>query len=87
VLGRASDGDRTLSEWRRSALHRTRRVRDAATREVTIHLLDAALARPAASWRLHRAWPVRWTGPALDATEPTIAWEELELVYADLTWM
>jgi phage tail-like protein len=39
------------------------------------------------AWRLTRAWPVRWSGPAFDAMSGEIAWEELELAYDDLEWL
>ena len=84
VLGRAIDGDPTFYRWRREALAEEDEVRAAATRDVTIRVLDPATRRPAAVLRLHCAWPRRWSGPALDARSDEVAWEELEVVYHDL---
>jgi len=84
VLGRALDGDPTLYAWRREALSDDEEVRAAATRDVTIDVLDAATRTSVAALRLHCAWPQRWTGPVLDARSNEVAWEELEVVYHDL---
>jgi phage tail-like protein len=84
VLGRALDGDTTFYRWRREALAEEDEVRTAATRDVTIRVLDAATGRPATVLRLHCAWPRRWSGPVLDGRSDEVAWEELEVVYHDL---
>ena len=34
-----------------------------------------------ARWNLHRAWPSKWTGPALRALGNEVAIETLELVH------
>lgn len=83
VLERAFDGDTTLYAWRRRAATTDVKAQHAATRDVSITILDAA-GTEVSVLVLHRAWPVRWSGPALDANEATIATESLELVYADL---
>jgi phage tail-like protein len=84
VLARALDGDPTFYRWRRETLAEEDEVRAAATRDVTIRVLDPATRRPAAVLRLHCAWPLRWSGPVLDGRSEEVAWEELEIVYHDL---
>jgi phage tail-like protein len=83
VLERAFDGDTTLYAWRRRAATHDVKAQHAATRDVEIVVRDAA-GTDIATLLLHRAWPVRWAGPALDANEASVAVESLELVYADL---
>ena len=39
------------------------------------------------AWKLTRAWPSRWTGPAFDALSGDIAFEEIELSFEDLDWI
>ena len=39
------------------------------------------------AWRLVRAWPCRWSGPAFDALRADIAFEEIELRFDDLVWL
>jgi phage tail-like protein len=58
-------------------------AQQAATQDVQISVLDTAGA-VVATLLLQRAWPVSWSGPALDANEARVATESLELVYADL---
>jgi phage tail-like protein len=82
VLRRALSGDTTLFDWRRSIVD----GRD-DRRTVTIHLLERAGGRIANSWRLVRSWPCRWSGPALNALESGIAFEEVELAFDDLVWV
>lgn len=83
VLERAFDGDTTLYAWRRRAATHDVEAQHAATRDVQITVLDAAGA-VVATLLLQRAWPVRWSGPALDANDAQVATESLELIYADL---
>ena len=82
VLRRALTDDTTLFDWRRAILDGKR-----DRRSVTIHQLDGAGGRIANSWRLVRAWPCRWSGPALNALESDIAFEEVELAFDDLLWL
>jgi phage tail-like protein len=37
-------------------------------------------------WTLVNAWPCRWSGPAFDALNDDIAYEEVELMFDDLVW-
>jgi hypothetical protein len=82
VLRRALTNDTTLFDWRRAVVDGKR-----DRRNVTIHQLDGAGGRIANSWRLVRAWPCRWSGPALNALESGLAFEEVELAFDDLVWL
>jgi tail tube protein gp19 len=82
VLRRALTSSRELFEWRRRIVEG---VDD--RRQVTISQLDAPAGRIVNSWRLVRAWPCRWSGPAFDAAETGLAYEELELAFEDLVWL
>ena len=75
VLRRGFAGDASLFQWWRG-------IRDGAPdrRDVTITLLDEA-REPVAQWRLRRAWPAKWEGPALNAKTSEVAIESLELVH------
>jgi phage tail-like protein len=82
VLRRALTTSSELYDWRRNVIHGKddRRV-------VTIHQLEAPGGRIANSWRLSGAWPRRWSGPAFNAAESSVAYEELELAFDDLVWL
>jgi phage tail-like protein len=82
VLRRALSRDTTLFDWRRTIVDGKN-----DRRTVTIHQLERAGGRIANSWRLVRAWPCRWSGPALNAIESGVAFEEVELAYDDLVWV
>lgn len=82
VLRRALTRDTTLFDWRRAVADGER-----DRRTVTIHQLERGGGRIANSWRLVRAWPCRWSGPALNALESGIAFEEVELAFDDLVWV
>jgi phage tail-like protein len=82
VLRRALTSSTELYDWRRNVVdgEDDRRV-------VTIHQLEAPGGTIANSWRLMGAWPRRWSGPAFNAAESSVAYEELELAFDDLTWL
>lgn len=82
VLRRALTRSKELYEWRR-------RIVDGIDdrRQVTIRQLEAPAGAVANSWRLVRAWPCRWSGPAFNAAESGLAYEELELAFDDLIWL
>lgn len=81
VLARAIDGDRTLYDWRHEAMHGK-----SAIRHIVIEHLVRAGGDVLYRFELSHCWPVRWTGPTYDAFTGEIAFEELEVVYADLHW-
>lgn len=82
VLRRALTSDTELYDWRR-------RIAEGAKdrRTVTIRQLESAEGGVVNSWKLVRAWPCRWSGPAFNALESGIAYEELELAFDDLVWL
>jgi len=82
VLRRALTGSKELYGWREQA-HAGR----PAERNVEIQHYDSTGEVLVGSWELERAWPCRWSGPPLNATDgESIACEELELAYARLIW-
>jgi len=54
-----------------------------ARRTVTIQLLSED-GTPVLTWKLLRAWPSKFSGPALDAKGTDVAMEELVLSYERL---
>ena len=82
VLRRALTRSTELYEWRRRVSNGEVDLRD-----VTIQQLEAAGGSIVNAWRLVEAWPCRWSGPAFDALDNAIAYEEVELVFADLVWL
>jgi hypothetical protein len=81
VLRRALTTSTELYDWRRAiAAGKDDR------RTVTIHQLDSAGGKIVNSWRLVRAWPSRWSGPAFNALGSGVAFEELELAFDDVVW-
>jgi phage tail-like protein len=82
VLRRALTASTELYDWRR-------RIVDGKDdrRDVTVHQLSAPGGNIVNSWRLVRAWPCRWSGPAFDAMNGDVACEELELTFDDLIWL
>jgi len=82
VLRRALTASTELYDWRRLIVQGKDDRRD-----VTIRQLSAPGGKIVNSWRLVRAWPCRWSGPAFDAMKNDIAYEELELTFDDLVWL
>ena len=81
VLRRALTPSTELYEWRRRVVA----GRD-DRRDVTIRQLSAPGGRIVNQWTLVNAWPCRWSGPAFDALNDEIAYEEVELMFDDLVW-
>jgi phage tail-like protein len=81
VLRRALAASTELYDWRRAIVD----GKD-DRRTVTIHQLDGPGGKIVNSWRLVRAWPSRWSGPAFNALESGVAFEELELAFDDVVW-
>ena len=82
VLRRALTDSSELFDWRRRIVDG-----DEDRRVVTIQQLQAPGGRIANSWNLVGAWPCRWSGPAFNALDSGIAYEELELAFDDLVWL
>lgn len=82
VLRRALTDSTDLYDWRRAIIGGKDDRRD-----VTIRQLAGPGGEVANAWRLVRAWPCRWSGPAFDALTNDIAWEDLELTFDDLVWL
>ena len=82
VLRRALGTSTDLYEWRRGVMSGKDDRRD-----VTIRQLAAPGGTIVNAWRLTRAWPCRWSGPAFDAMKNDIAFEELELMFDDRVWL
>lgn len=81
ILRRALTRSSELFDWRRRIVDGTE-----DRRSVTIQQLEPPAGKIANSWRLERAWPCRWSGPAFDALESGVAYEEVELAFDDLVW-
>lgn len=81
LLRRALTRDTELYDWRRNIAEGKR-----DRRQVTIQQLSGPGGTIVNAWRLVRAWPCRWSGPAFNALESGIAYEELELVFDDIVW-
>ena len=58
----------------------SRKVRDESKSTAQITLLDSH-GDPVASWSLQGVYPVKWSGPSLDATGNKVATETLELFH------
>jgi phage tail-like protein len=82
VLRRAVSSSTELYDWRRLIVDGKDDRRD-----VTIRQLSGPTGQVVNSWRLVRAWPSRWSGPAFNAQSNDVAMEELELTFDDLVWL
>ncbi|MEO5739480.1 MAG: phage tail protein [Vicinamibacterales bacterium] len=82
VLRRALTTSTELYDWRRLIVSGKDDRRD-----VTIRQLSAPGGKIVNAWRLTRAWPCRWSGPAFDAMKSDVACEEIELTFEDLVWL
>jgi phage tail-like protein len=82
VLRRALTTSTELYDWRRLIVSGKDDRRD-----VTIRQLSAPGGTIMNAWKLTRAWPCRWSGPAFDAMKADVACEELELTFDDLIWL
>jgi phage tail-like protein len=82
ILRRALTHSTELYDWRRRIVDG-----DEDRRVVTIHQLESPGGRIANSWNLVGAWPCRWSGPAFNALDSSLAYEELELAFDELVWL
>ena len=82
VLRRALTSSTELFDWRAAIV-----AKKDDRRDVTVRQLSAPGGSVVNAWRLVRAWPVRWSGPAFDALRADVAMEEIELRFDDLAWL
>jgi hypothetical protein len=82
TIRRALDQSQALFAWRAAVV-----AGQPDTRDVMIQLLDAPRGQPVLAWMLYDAWPLSWSGPVLDASQPGVALEQVELAYARLRWL
>ena len=75
VLERGLTRDAELWNW----------YQDALPRSGAVVLLDED-GKESMRWSFHSALAVSWKGPPLDARNPEIALEKLEIVYEGLRW-
>ncbi len=71
--------DRALWDW-----HYGLTQGSASYRNVTIIVYDPSGSTEVMEWRVIRALPAKWIGPALNATQNSVAVETLELVHQGL---
>ena len=77
VLKRGITADDALLRW----FQQTQDLRERPTIVVTLKGPDGKAVR---RWGFERAFPVRWTGPTLNAGAATLATEELEIAHRGL---
>ncbi len=75
VLKRGITDDRELYDWHRAVIKGTIQRKNGS-----IVLLDRG-GQEVTRWNFSRAWPVKWTGPALTAEGNDVAIETLELAH------
>jgi phage tail-like protein len=72
-------GDNDFFKW-----IQTIKMNDVERRDLTISLLDEE-HNPAVVWKVKNAWPVKYTGPVLNALGHEVAVETLELAHEGIT--
>ena len=77
VLKRGVTYEDALLKWLWTTQHKTQRI------AVTVSLMGQDV-KPVRSWSLQDAFPVKWTGPNLNAGSNQIATETLEIVHGGL---
>ena len=78
-LKRGVIGDLTLWNWVRQSLQgKPQKVSG------RIHLLNEAHDEIVMTWRVRNAWPIKFSGPALDGAASAIAVEEIVLAHEGL---
>jgi phage tail-like protein len=75
VLSRGVTDDKALWSWREEIAKGT-----VTRRNVSIILRDIK-GEEKIRWNIKDAWPVKWSGPAFDATSEAVAIESLELAH------
>ena len=79
-LTRAFTGDRSLFNW-----HATMQKPNPIRVDGRITLLDHQ-GTPIATWKFVNAFPVKWSGPDLDASTNEVAIETIEIAHEGLTF-
>jgi phage tail-like protein len=62
-------------------------VRGRGRRRDGLIVLQSDERAPVAVWRFARGFPVKWTGPTLNAAQGAVAIEALEIAHEGLTWV
>lgn len=78
VLKRGMIGDLTFWHWLASAANG-----QVVRADGTIVLLDEK-RQPVVTWKFHRGWPCKWSGPELNAKGNDVAIETLEICHEGL---
>ncbi|AGP35518.1 phage tail protein [Sorangium cellulosum] len=76
-------GASDLFNWRRRVIEGLADG-DRTGASVTIQLMDEKGSAPVTTWKLMRAWPVKWSGPTLAANRSETAVESLEIAYEEI---
>jgi phage tail-like protein len=79
VLTRPLTSDLTLWEWMQQSFSGA-----AAKKSITVILLDSQ-SNPVITWQFKNAFPVRWSGPVLNALTNDVAMETLEIAHDGFT--
>jgi phage tail-like protein len=78
VLKRGITLDHSLWDWMKKVVEGV-----VQRTSMTIVLLDDQ-RQPVLRWKIKQAWPVKWTGPALNAKTSEVAIESLEITHEGL---
>jgi phage tail-like protein len=82
VLKRGMIAAPNLFAWRKQVMDGIGNLDDTEGKTlVTIHLLNEKRDQVVFTWKLRKAWPVKWAGPALAAGKNEAAVETLELAH------
>jgi phage tail-like protein len=79
VVTRPLTNDLTLWQWMQQSINGA-----AVKRNITVILLDSQ-SNPVIQWQFKNAFPVRWTGPLLNALANDVAMETLEIAHDGFT--
>ena len=82
VLKRGFTGDPTFVKWRESWLKEDSAVLTRVSGTIT--QLDSSCGAAKVKWRFHRGWPIRWEGPAFDASKSEVSIETIEIAHEGL---
>jgi phage tail-like protein len=81
VLKRGIIGQVNLAAWRKQVEEGIGDQGDTEGKtSVSVHLLDEKRT-PVVTWKLRKAWPMKWVGPTLNAAKNETALETLELCH------